>query len=188
MFHQACPSSQEEGPRLLCQRTGATLVELIVCLILLAILFTGWVRINNVQALRKESLRYAAVEKAAGIMDAIDAEDVQPYASKVTQKSVEFQILPDGSIESASLWKNGSRIIRPFFNEDFPIGYQCHTEIVEDSNPAELGNQDVRFGKTIWLVVDLFDVHGDLNEHGETLELPSRPRPFTSLRSMIRRY
>ena len=53
-------------------RSGVTLVELMVSVLLLLIVFLGWARMNNIQAVRRESIRYAAVEKAAGFLDACD--------------------------------------------------------------------------------------------------------------------
>ena len=63
-------------------------------MVLLVIVFVGWVRMNNIQAVNKESLRYAAIEKAAGMLDAVasvkNAKTLRPGAylrSKKTDRS-----------------------------------------------------------------------------------------------------
>lgn len=61
------PSSRGGG------RSGVSLVEVMVSVLLLFIIFCGWFRMNNIQAVRKESYRYEAVERAAGMLDALSA-------------------------------------------------------------------------------------------------------------------
>ena len=42
-------------------------------MMLLAVVFCGWLAMNNIQPVAKEALRYAAIEEAAGLLDAIAA-------------------------------------------------------------------------------------------------------------------
>jgi prepilin-type N-terminal cleavage/methylation domain-containing protein len=50
-------------------RRGFSLVELLIATLLIVIIFLGWLQIANFQAIRKESLRRLALEKAAGYLD-----------------------------------------------------------------------------------------------------------------------
>ena len=49
---------------------GFSLVELLVAMTILAFVFCGWLNLANIQPVSKESMRYAALEEAAGILDA----------------------------------------------------------------------------------------------------------------------
>ncbi len=52
---------------------GFSLVELLVAMTILAFVFCGWLNLANIQPVSKESRRYAAVEEAAGLLDAASA-------------------------------------------------------------------------------------------------------------------
>lgn len=54
-------------------KDGFSLVELLVGMLLLAIVFCGWLSMNNIQQVSREALRYAAVEEAAGMLDALSS-------------------------------------------------------------------------------------------------------------------
>ncbi len=53
---------------------GFSLVELLVASVIIVIIFIAWLRIANFQAVRKESLRRLAIEKAAGYLDVMTVE------------------------------------------------------------------------------------------------------------------
>lgn len=138
-------------------RSGTTLVELCVAMVLLVIVFTGWVRMNNIQAVNKESLRYAAIEKAAGMLEAVD------YA-KLSQEGMDvagtvLTIDEAGDVHYISGESDGHPFGRvfPLFADHVQIGYQCHVKenMVGDSVWSKWGN-------SAWVQMDLFDRVGDV--------------------------
>ena len=148
-------------------RSGATLVELCVAMVLLVIVFVGWVRMNNIQAVNKESLRYAAIEKAAGMLDAV----ASVKNAKTLRPGAYLQIEEDGSFTQIGR-RTGTvplEKILPIASESVTIGYQCHVEqgLVDDANWGT---------STRWIVCDLFDEYGDCR---------SRVDPFSSFKMAI---
>lgn len=142
-------------------RSGASLVELCVAMLLLAIVFAGWVRMNNIQAVNKESLRYAAIEKAAGMLEAIEADDIPGKRSK--QNGMYLRIGDDGAVSQVK--ESPETAVMPLLGEEVPIGYQIRVAqgVVEGSRWGD---------ESLWLVCDLFDFYG---------ERQAGAQPFTSL-------
>lgn len=144
-------------------RSGVTLVELCVATLILCIIFFGWTRINNIKAVNRESLRYAAVEKAAGMLESVDSSEAG------NAPGIYFSVAGNGSLtkvgSSAQSGKPPDSIL-PLFGNDCPVGYQFHTEkgtkgsgyfhVVNPGMPNEHGDA------CLWLVVDLFDRHGSV--------------------------
>ena len=169
-----CASLLEEGGRLRsgrrenAARSGATLVELCVAMLLLTIVFAGWVRMNNIQAVNKESLRYAAVEKAAGMLDAVATqkrEDIKK--DRKFREGCYLQIMADGTIVQDGRRKGDVPIERilPLWGDDVAIGYQCHVEtgLVGDDAASKWGNG------SRWIVLDLFNTHGECRSKAESV-------------------
>lgn len=146
-------------------RSGASLVELCVAMLLVFIVFVGWVRMNNIQAVNKESLRYAAVEKAAGMLEAVDYYKLSEGAYDYDGTFLE--ILPSGEIAETPSDALRDTVL-PLFDREIPIGYQCHVieNAVEDSSHS-------KWGSSAWVVMDLFDYVG---------ESDGMARPFASVR------
>lgn len=150
------------------RRAGFSLVELLVAILLIFIVFAGWMRMNNIQAVNKESLRYAAVEKAAGMLDAIDAEKVQEQGLDL--EGTYLRVKPDGSLEESDestvlpLWQNSDKD---------GYGYQCH--VLNDYASTETS----QWGNSVWIVVDLFD---------NGIGFLDNRKPFTSLRIYCSKY
>ena len=155
------PSEKRRGT------AGSSLIELLVATLVLVIAFVGWLRISNFQAIRKESLRRAAIEKAAGFLD-IMAKSGSPanfYRIDFTNGDYLVQASPT----------NG--YIFPVFEEvnypaNTPIGYVLEVKWRAATNGWPNGR---------WAVVSLYDRHG-ITTNELTYGANSNPiLPFSSM-------
>ena len=138
-------------------------------MLLLAIVFIGWVRMNNIQAVNRESLRYAAIEKAAGMLDAIEAK-------KQMKDGMYLRINDNGSVSPLS-GPSAANTVHPLFDDRIPIGYQLRVSKGDTSNPGLSTWGSASGSASLWLVCDLFDFHG---------ERQAEEAPFTSLNVFLK--
>lgn len=117
---------------------GFTLVELLVATLLSVIVFTGWIRISNFQAIRKEALRRVALENAAGYLDFMAAT-----SATVNTYSVEF------NTNSFAYGATPTSEVQPMFSDKHPIGYWVR--VFQQTNAASWTGR--------WAVVELYDRH-----------------------------
>ena len=140
-------------------RSGVTLVELLVSVLLLTIIFCGWMAMNNIQAVRKESFRYEAVEKAEGLLDSItvlywsDPDNWYDSALVVNQASGHLEPVRPGKSDLFPLWPDSEN----------PIGCTIHIQELDD------------FGG-VWAKVALYDSY---------IKSPSLQSPFATLRLLL---
>lgn len=151
-------------------RSGLSLVELMISILLLFIVFGCWSAMNNIQAVRKESFRYAAVEKVAGILDALDSTRVTP--PKQNTKTERYVIRENGTLEK--LPKERRKELLPVFGNDVPVFYQCR--FVDSPIPNSVGS---KWGSCYWLAVDLYG--GDGRSPSVDAE------PFVTLTMLVKR-
>ena len=131
-------------------RSGVSLVELMVSILLLMIAFLGWMRMNNIQAVRKESLRYAAVEKAAGLLDAMMSQEKVEGLTK--SEKYNYQWTEGGLVKIkpnviAPLWRDGEGA-----TDDVP-GYRI---VLEDRSGAS-SSRSTFWNRGVWARMELFD-------------------------------
>lgn len=86
------------------------MVEVLVASLLIVIIFIGWLQIANFQAIRKESLRRLALEKAAGYLDVMT--DSRPgegqYEIKFTNDA--YQVTTASSALPLPLFTNANEV------------------------------------------------------------------------------
>jgi type II secretory pathway pseudopilin PulG len=87
---------------------GFSLVELLVASLIIMIIFISWLRIANFQAVRKESLRRLAIEKAAGYLDVMAErrENIGVYRIVFTNNSYAVLAPVPGNAYVQPLFKN----------------------------------------------------------------------------------
>jgi hypothetical protein len=142
-------------------RRGFSLVELLVATILLIIIFIGWLQIANFQAIRKESLRRLALEKAAGYLDVmselrpgagqyrIDFRDNTYNMAEVEPFALPLPLFTNASESSSS----PGYVLRVVRNQD----------ISDETEIAHLGwtnNIERVFGgelQTYWAIIELYN-------------------------------
>ena len=106
-------------------RSGVSLVEMMVSVLLLFIVFCSWAAMNNIQAVRKESLRYAAVEKAAGMLDAM--VEKQSFEGGKLFRGACYKVTEEGKFQRTVMdGKPGSETLYPLWPDDpsAPIYYK----------------------------------------------------------------
>ena len=109
-------------------------------MLLLAVVFCGWLAMNNIQPVAKESLRYAAIEEAAGLLDALSAADL-PMPG----------VYEDNGTNGLSLVTNaGVDDVFPFDNASpLSIGYRLEVADASDAQAYGLAGR--------WARIRLFD-------------------------------
>jgi hypothetical protein len=118
---------------------GFSLIELMVGTLLIVIVFISWLRICNFQAIRKESLRLAGIEKAAGYLDFMAEQTEGPGYYRIDFTNQAYQA---GSTDST---------VKPLFDATDLIGYTLWVE----SRVASGGWPNAN-----WAVISLYDEHG----------------------------
>ena len=116
-------------------------------MLLLAIVFIGWVRMNNIQAVNKESLRFAAIEKAAGMLETIDANRLNENGLLYPDTNIVIQ--SNGDVSGAS-----EEDILPLFDSTIPLGYRCHVEGAVSPAAETWGTLG------LWISMELFERNG----------------------------
>jgi len=127
--------------------------------LLLVIVFASWVNISNFQNVRKESLRRAALEKAAGMLDFVSRVDVNPSPVRHGVPSEGFyRVYFDGGAGTGTyeLEAAGS-IPLAMFREKDPIGYTL--EVKERSPPDDFAKAGWPANRS-WAEIGLYDQHG----------------------------
>ncbi len=147
------------------QKTGASLIELMLGTLVAVIIFISWLRIANFQAVRKESLRRLAIEKAAGYLDIMAREDRPPSASRC------YEITWDpASLTYRVESKSAGHDVQPLFDAGTPIGYVLRVSNRISDLPRHEGDW---LTNKYWAVIDLYDRHGvSTNDVG---------RPFSTM-------
>jgi len=144
---------------------GFSLIEIMVATVVMVIIFIGWLRIANFQAVRKESLRRAAIEKAAGYLDFIfDVPSLLPnqyYRVSWT----------NGQYEATHL-TSGKELVQPLFEEFEAMGYTL--QILEDYQTGWSPSP----GLNRWAVIRLYDQHDVLMDNAG--------RPFSTMSIFLR--
>ncbi len=140
-------------------RAGFSLVEILVATVILVIIFTGWLRIANFQAIRKESLRRAAIEKAAGYLDVMvgspSLSDKRYYRINWTNSNFKVDEAEDEHVYE-------------LFNNDLLIGYTLQVLLnYQEDWPA--GSK--------WAVIKLYDRNG--------IPETEAGRPFSTMSVLI---
>jgi prepilin-type N-terminal cleavage/methylation domain-containing protein len=137
--------------------SGFSLVELLVATVIIVIVFISWLRISNFQAIRKESLRRAAIEKAAGYLDyMVDQGGTTAGEAYTISFSGTYSVGPPSDPSDASYR------IPPLFEESDPIGYVLR--VVQDYQVNWPGR---------WAVIQLYDEHG--------VSVSDAGRPFSTM-------
>jgi prepilin-type N-terminal cleavage/methylation domain-containing protein len=139
--------SQNKG-----SRKGFTLVELMVAALLIVIIFVAWLRIANFQAIRKESLRRVAIEKAMGYLDYIAGD-----SQLVTAGTAGYCRVRDGAVYSKE-WYPGLNdpYVEPLFRADESIGY-----LLTVATRVQAGLEHENWPDNgYWAVIALYDKHG----------------------------
>jgi hypothetical protein len=128
-------------------RAGFSLIELVATILLLIIVFSAWVNISNFQAVRKESLRRAALEEAAGMLDFVSREKLTPGYHRVYFDEVgqvyEHEKTSGGGVPNPC--------IHAMFEESDPIGYILRVE--KRTVGGWPANEE-------WAEIQLYDQHG----------------------------
>jgi type II secretory pathway pseudopilin PulG len=155
---------------------GFSLVELLVATLLLVIIFIGWLNICNFQAIRKESLRRLAVEKAAGYLDIMASSG----------KTVDFyEISFDGSQyhidkKNNNAQEGGTPIWpRPMFDPVEPIGYVL--EVINNYTNQPHGEPPGWPNGSRWAVIRLYDQHGTGLKNPDYIETNTGEKPFSTM-------
>ncbi len=134
---------------------GFSLVELLVTTLIVIIVFAAWVRISNFQAIRTESLRRAAIEKATGYLDFMaDGPSIVGAYSLAWDTNDSSYDLSGPSDPSDPSYR-----IPALFEESDPIGYVLR--VVENwplraNWPGDHGWSP----NAKWAVIQLYDEHG----------------------------
>lgn len=141
-------------------RSGVTLVELLVATLIGIIIFTSWLEICNPKPVRKESYRRLAVEQAAGYLDLM--------LGSVSSYSEKFYKVDDDRTPPTEA---SSHITLPVFpsNPDAVIGYTLSTEM----RSGLVGWPNNGY----WAVVRLYDRQDVLDSEAG--------KPFFTLRAYI---
>lgn len=139
-------------------RSGLTLVELLVALVISCIVFSAWMNICNIQAVRKESLRFEAVERAAGILDMVNLDKFLNKSPKQGYYSLPVPFdLNTGKLNLLS-GADQNWVWPLFMNQDparFPIGYRIRVDI-----SGETGDD---WEDGVWVFVELYDRHSAMD-------------------------
>ena len=146
-------------------RSGQSLVEVLVSILLLFIVFCSWAAMNNIQAVRKESFRYAAVEKAAGILDAMTALSDEQEAFPDTWYRLDEKTGFPKEWTGKNIPENGVFELWP--GQNVPIG--CSIFVSQKAGPSAWTNG-------VWCTVSLYD----------TTDGTAR-RPYASLKALLER-
>ncbi len=147
------------------RQAGASLVELMVATLLAVIIFVGWLKIANFQAIRKESLRRVAIEKAAGYLDimARAGQGDGTYRIEWSTNLLEYVLSPVAAD------------VQPMFDGDGLVGYVLRVTSQTNNIPAHSGKWNTN---KVWAVIDLYDKNGvSTSEAG---------RPFSTMSVFMR--
>lgn len=152
---------------------GFTFVELMVAMLISLIVFSCWIRICNIQGVRKESLRREAVERAAGILDMCDKDKFSDYDefSGTYKVSAPFKFeAPLKQLEN----DDDKNTIWPLFQDAArnPIGYRLVVASLGDGS----GNG---WDDGTWAFLDLYNIH--------SVRKNMAGKPFCSFRMLVRR-
>ena len=149
-------------------RSGVTLVELMISMLILAIVCIAWLQIIGIQSARKEARRREAVERLAGIMDAFMYE--KRGASSIATGSYSVEMRLDGLSIYSTKDADTNTVHLVFADGVSPIGYQllvCSRK--SDANLRRCAGWDPppRGAEPSWLVGKLYDRNGSLSEAGK---------------------
>ena len=143
-------------------RRGATLIELLIAMLILAIVCVSWLEIIGIQSARKEARRRESVDRLSGLMDAF----MYMNKSSVTEGSYHFDL--NESINQLLFSKDsGTNVVHAIFEPDVsPVGYQLLVV-----KKAALNNHE-RFeswwDSKKWLVGRLYERNGTIDEAGKS--------------------
>lgn len=142
-------------------RAGFSLVELLVASMIIVIIFIAWLRIANFQAVRKESLRRLAIEKAAGYLDVM--AELRPGEGT-------YQIVFDPT-NSYTTTSAQNEVVPLFEDQPGSPGYVLRVMPTDEITDilAHDGWPDGR-----WAIIQLYDEHGvPTNEAGRVFSTMS---------------
>jgi hypothetical protein len=143
-------ASSMDGSGLSKGRSAFSLVELLVAVIVLVIVFVGWLRLCNFQAIRKESLRREAIEKAEGYLDFIAKSGAGQGAFYRIEFTDEYE------------FETADDTIQPLFGEYNPVGYLLEVERRTQGDGWPGAN---------WAVLRLYDQHS-VSTISESVDAP----------------
>lgn len=147
-------------------RSGVTLVELMIAMLVLAIVCIAWLEIIGIQSARREARRREAVERLAGMMDAF-MYDIRSSFS-LSEKYYEMQTskTQPGVLISFKQVSGSGLELFPVFDENVsPIGYRLGVVKQDDlREPDRFGDS---WGNCKWLVGELYDRSGCLKQDDE---------------------
>lgn len=153
-------------------RSGLTLVELMISMLIFALVCISWFKIIAIQSARKEARRHEAVERLVGMMDASLYFMKKGDLIRAGEQHQSFIVQRDG--DTINLRKGMMEEVYPIFDGDVsPIGYQ----IVLTKSPAAIGvpNAGLYEGWSLnsreapyWLVGFLYDGCGNTNDVGRS--------------------
>jgi type II secretory pathway pseudopilin PulG len=124
-------------------RSGFSLIELLVATLLMIIIFIGWLSISNFQAIRKESLRRLALETASGYLDGMVTNT--PVSGEY------YSINPTNYLPTAL--GTGAGTVLPLFADSDPVGYTLQVIPNYQTNGGWSAS-------AYWAVINLYDKHG----------------------------
>ena len=146
---------------------GFSLIELLVATLLIMIVFVAWMRVSNFQAIRKESFRRAAIEKAAGYLDVMAPSGKASGFYKIVYSGGNYLVQTNPA----------SGYLLPIFGEaDYPSSCPVGYVLWVESRPATNGWPSGR-----WAVVSLYDKYGMTTNEITYGGASSLVRPFSSL-------
>lgn len=158
-------------------RSGVTLVELMISMLILAIVCISWLQIIGIQSARKEARRREAVERLAGMMDAFmyDKLSTENNNDKDIKVGAFYTVGMETNKLSVKRIGKTEEIIKPVFgNNESSIGYSLQIA----GNPPDVTlfeNWQASYflkGKSydytvLWLIGKLYDHCGDPKTGGE---------------------
>ncbi|MDD5706169.1 MAG: type II secretion system protein [Kiritimatiellae bacterium] len=158
-------------------RCGSTLVELLVSMLILVIVFIGWLNICNFQAIRKESLRRLAVEKAAGYLDIMASSGKSVDFWEISFDGGQYKIVKknnNAQEDGTPVWP------RPMFDSSEPIGYVL--EVINNYPGQPHGSASGQWPNgSSWAVIRLYDQHGTGLKNPDFVETTTGEKPFSTM-------
>ena len=154
---------------------GVTLIELMISMLILTLVCVAWLEIIGIQSARKEARRREAVERLAGMMDAILYDPVtlkvfnkNKKTGKITATAASYCLKTSNYISAEKL-TDDDEILPVFANEVSSIGYRLKVLLSKDKldcsekfvTNKEFGNNWCNNdGPCYWLVGELYDHYG----------------------------
>ncbi len=122
-------------------KSGVTLVELLVATLIGIIIFVSWLEICNPKPIRKESFRRLAVEQAAGYLDLMLGKVTSPVSGNYSVSGDTYTKLSGSSASN----------LLPVFpgNPDAVVGYTLSIKTLPASGGWPANGS--------WIVVELYD-------------------------------